>query len=162
MNCSSPVWIALASRPGRAVRCVLVDATDAEVLLAYSWHLSVKKYAATQSREHGRHYMHRLLMAPEPGLQVDHVNGDTFDNRRANLRVVSRKQNQQNTRPIRMRTGGFKGVSFDRRTGRWIAKCIRRWGGRHDTAEAAARVYDRLAKEEFGEFAALNFPAEQP
>lgn len=74
------------------------------------------------------------------GTVVDHINGDTLDNRRKNLRVVTALENAWN-RKSNSRTG-FYGVSSQR--GKYIGR-IRHKGkyhycGQHDTAEAAARA----------------------
>jgi hypothetical protein len=90
-------------------------------------------------------------------------NGNTLDNRRANLRLASPPQNAHNCKVARTNnTTGFKGVSFDKPRGRWIAY-IRVLGkrynlGRFNTAEEAAREYDRAARLAFGQFARINFP----
>jgi hypothetical protein len=51
----------------------------------------------------GRHNVraHHLILAPGPGQMVDHKNGDGLDNRRENLRLVTRSQNAQNMRGVR-------------------------------------------------------------
>jgi len=102
--------------------------------------------------------MHRLLCGlvwGDPRV-VDHINGDGLDNRRANLRVCSRAQNQANG-VGRTRTSRFKGVSLDMRSGKWLAQCKRnKWLGRFSTEHEAAIAYNRAALFEFGEFARLN------
>jgi hypothetical protein len=45
-----------------------------------------------------RVYLHRFLMEPSPELEVDHVNGDSLDNRRSNLRAVTHRENLRNRR----------------------------------------------------------------
>jgi hypothetical protein len=94
--------------------------------------------------------------------RVDHINGDGLDNRRANLRPVSARQNAQNVRTQASSTSGFKGVNHYKRTGRWRAHItvggVHRHLGYFDTPEEAALAYDRAALEHFGEYARLNFP----
>lgn len=104
------------------------------------------------------------LVATETEM-VDHINGDSLDNRRSNLRVATATQNQGNRRKQRGKaTSSYKGVSFVKARGKWLA-CIGRRGvvknlGRYSTEEAAARAYDVAALEYFGEYAHLNFPAD--
>jgi hypothetical protein len=68
---------------------------------------------------------HRLVWlwctGVEPPVQIDHVNGDRSDNRISNLRLATHKQNQENKHRVRTRTG-FRGVTLDVRTGRFIAR----------------------------------------
>lgn len=146
---------------------VLVDAADHEWLSQYRWHVSAWKPGKVYAKSclgrlrHGGFAMHRLIMNAPAGLEVDHVNGDGLDNRRANLRLATRRQNSANT-GSRRGTSKYKGVSWNRQRNRWIAQ-IRRGGkvcrlGRFRDEEEAARVYDKAALQEHGEFARLNFP----
>jgi len=110
-----------------------------------------------------REMLHRLIVGAPVGEVVDHINGDTLDNRRSNLRVCSRAENLWNAGKRRHNTSGFKGVCFDKRDGRWYAR-IRAVGrvhdlGRYKTAEEAAMAYDAKAAELHGPFARLNFPS---
>ena len=94
---------------------------------------------------------------------VDHRNGDGLDNRRANLRPATVKQNGMSRRRRTDNTSGHKGVYLRRSTGRWMAEGPLPGGGyKHlgtfDSAEAAAQAYDAAARRAFGEFARPNFP----
>lgn len=40
--------------------------------------------------------MHRVVIGAKKGEEVDHINGDGLDNRRENLRIVTKRENQQN------------------------------------------------------------------
>lgn len=106
--------------------------------------------------------MHREILQPGPGFEVDHVNGDGLDNRRANLRECVRTQNNANHGLGRLNASGFKGVSWDAANRRWrtsiSAAGVTRNLGRYDRPEDAARAYDRAAVATFGDFARLNFP----
>jgi hypothetical protein len=103
---------------------------------------------------------HRLITNAGPGQFVDHVNGDTLDNRRANLRLCNRNENNRNRRLNRTSTSGFKGVCWYKQTSRWKAQiCVnghKRGLGYFNTREAAAAAYDAAAVEAFGEYAMTN------
>jgi hypothetical protein len=107
------------------------------------------------------HLAHRLawlyMTGAWPKDQIDHRNTDRADNRRENLREASRRQNQANKPLQKNNTSGFKGVSFSKTSGRWLAQ-IRRGPkaiplGLFDTPEDAHAAYVRAAEREFGEFA---------
>jgi AP2 domain/HNH endonuclease len=107
--------------------------------------------------------MHRLILGlpqyRELKIDVDHINGDGLDNRRANLRIATRAQNLANS-GSRQGSSQYKGVSFCRQTGRWKAQ-ITIGGqnhnlGRYSTEEEAAAVYNAAALEAWGEHAHLN------
>lgn len=117
-------------------------------------------------------YMHRLVMermlgGPIPrDLQVDHISRATdgelarLNNRRSNLRLATRSQNQANKgRPIN-NTSAYKGVSFNH--GKWEAR-IKYDGrrlhlGRFEDPHAAALAYDAASRLLYQEFAGVNFP----
>lgn len=107
--------------------------------------------------------MHGVLMGGDrPGFEVDHINLNGLDNRRANLRWATRSQQRANQGPRIDGSSGFKGVSFHRKARKWTAQ-VQSGGkyyylGLHATPEDAARAYDRAALELFGEFARINFP----
>ena len=91
--------------------------------------------------------------------RVDHINHDTLDNRRCNLRICNTKQNNANRRRLRP---GYKGVEYSPKLSKWRAR-IRANGkliqlGCFTFAEDAARAYDCAAAYFFGDFAHLNFP----
>lgn len=72
------------------------------------------------------HYAHRLawmfMNGPIPaGMEVDHINGDTLDNRIANLRLASHAQNGHNTGLRRNNKSGVKGVSWVASRQKWVA-----------------------------------------
>ena len=110
-----------------------------------------------------------LLGISDPNIQVDHINDDTLDCQRHNLRIASPNQNRQNLHGLKSNnTSGFRGVSFrkDKKSNQWRARIYNSSGKRENlgdfsTAEAAAKVFDRAARKYYGEFAGkLNFPEE--
>jgi hypothetical protein len=94
---------------------VLIDPRDQAAYDAHSWHI-VQGYAATNVA--GKTvYLHRLLMQPPPDMEVDHLNFNKLDNRRANLEVVTPAEN---LRRARLHFGGWKGPQRSR-CGRAVA-----------------------------------------
>ena len=90
---------------------VQVDECDVPELSKYKWFGSGcghRKYAATYINKRSTR-MHRLIMKTPDGLVVDHINGDTLDNRRCNLRNCTTAQNVQNS--VR-RKPGLKGAYY--------------------------------------------------
>lgn len=63
--------------------------------------------------------LHRLIMNPPKNMDVDHINHNTFDNRKSNLRIVSECENMWNRALSKNNTSGVTGVFADK-TG-WIA-----------------------------------------
>lgn len=158
-------YVELINSDKRAV----VDASDAGVVGCEKWYLGANGYATRNaprnrsSASGGVLHMHRLLMGlvgAGRGLHLDHKNRDRLDNRRANLRVCTPQQNSCNT--VRKRDKSpYRGV-HPRGARRWSAQIqVNRksisLGSFADPADAA-RAYDAMAREVYGEFAVLNFP----
>jgi len=106
--------------------------------------------------------LHREIMNHPKGFLIDHENGNGLDNRRENLRLATRSQNQFNKRKTRSKTSSrFVGVYFERRKNRWMATIHyqgkRIWLGSFKSEIDAGRAYDRAATKYHGEFARLNF-----
>jgi hypothetical protein len=153
-------------------KVALIDDEDAERVLRYewraAWHAGARRYyVKRRTRRKGgpRHiWLHRFILDAPPGVEVDHINRDGLDNRRANLRFATPAENQWNSgRRIDNRTG-FKGVYWNKRKKQFRAQ-IKRHGvqrciGDFTTAIEAARAYDAAARLLFGEFARVNFPNE--
>lgn len=98
--------------------------------------------------------MHRLILNNPP--RVDHFNSDGLDNRRENIRACTASQNMFNRRK-QAGSSQFKGVSWYKRHGKWVAK-LRCHGkdyflGYFTDEKEAALAYQAAAKELFGEFA---------
>lgn len=148
----------------------IVDASDYEWLIRFNWKYDPDGYAmrnALAAERNGRGYynirMHREITKAEKGMQVDHINGDTLDNRRGNLRVCTKTENGRNRNPVKGTTSRFKGVCMPKGRVKWWASIHvndkKLYLGSYENEEEAARVYDKAALEHFGEYARLNFPA---
>ncbi len=141
----------------------LVDEEDAQTVLSMTWHVwhgrrNRSPYAATNFPRPGGGYRHLLLhrfVLREPAGAVDHINGDTLDNRRANLRVCTAEQNAHNARLRLDNQSGYKGVSYSK--GRWMARVTAHgtchFLGLFDTPEAAAERCRQFRAAVHGEFA---------
>lgn len=107
--------------------------------------------------------MHRLIIKAPDYLVVDHINYNGLDNRKANLRLATHKQNTRHViRTMNPGSSKYKGVSWYSREKIWAVKIMVdgktiRIGYFKDEVKAA-RAYDEAAKKYHGEFAALNFP----
>lgn len=146
----------------------IVDEADFPMLSQLTWralNAGNAFYAATGKKK--TCLMHRLLLCPPEGVEVDHVNGNTLDCRRTNIRLASRSGNGANRPKPAGRNGGptsmFKGVSRSRTA--WVASiCVEKQQirlGSFQSEVQAALAYDAAAREHFGSFARPNFPMAQ-
>lgn len=109
--------------------------------------------------------MHRLIMNAQPDNIIDHINHDTLDNRRENLRLVTGFQNAFNMKRHKKAISNFKGTWWwpqNKKCGSHIRinkKLIHL--GYFDTEEEAAHAYDDTAYAYDPEHCFLNFPEDK-
>ncbi|HXH79558.1 HNH endonuclease [Nocardioides sp.] len=145
----------------------LIDDIDLPRVSGLRWSASRNPhttYAITQI-DRKTVYLHRLVMDATAGIEVDHKNGDGLDCRRStNLRLATRQQQCANVRAKPSRSGYRCVHAAFWRNDRWQAQIqvngVTTRGRWRPSPEEAARDYDRMAREHFGEFARLNFPGE--
>jgi len=136
----------------------IIDEKDYEIVSAHNWWLTKQGYAYTQTCTNNVRttiLMHRLIMRPN-SKEVDHINGDKLDNRRSNLRICTRSQNNANKPHT---SGKYKGVRYNKNA--WQAEIKKNkkyiYIGRFKEIKDAAKAYDEKAVELFGDFAYTNF-----
>lgn len=138
-----------------------VDPEDYDRLKYLGWSLNEKGGHAKRCERRGKSthtvLMHREIVNAPKGMLVDHINWDPLDNRKANLRVCSQRENLCNRGPTKQNTTGFKGVSKVRNRYQVSIDC--KVIGWFDDPIEAAKCYDKAAKELHGEFAFQNLPA---
>jgi len=132
-----------------------VDNSDFDYLNQWKWSShSVGGYACR--RDKGKSiYMHRLIMNTPDGFDTDHINGRKNDNRRKNLRIVSRSMNMFNTPKKSNNKSGYKGVHrVSERVNpknRWVAQITNNrksiFLGYFNTAKKAHSAYLAKRKE---------------
>lgn len=124
-----------------------VSREDGTLAKRASWHLN-NGYAAAVI-DGGTVYLHQLVLPAPPGYEVDHRDGNKLNNRRSNLRLVTRSQQMMNTRLRTDNKSGFRGVSWDEQTKKWRARLVFEGKthnlGRFDTEMEAASVYAEAA-----------------
>ncbi len=127
---SDAILIPLRARDGSIRAHAIVDSTDAAWLNQWRWSLcagyaSRKESRSVSDRPHARTLlMHRVLLGLTAGdpREVDHINRDKLDCRRANLRAVTKAQNRQNVPGRSGGTSRHRGVFFEKKSGKWRAQ----------------------------------------
>ncbi|MEQ8226783.1 MAG: HNH endonuclease [Rhodospirillales bacterium] len=165
-NHGVPAPTSSGRRPGYQIpvgdRVAVVDAQDAHIIKQYRWRRGGTGGGYAVARVKGSTvYMHRLIMGAGAGEIVDHANGDTMDNRRSNLRLVTRSENAAN-RATTENASGFRGVVFHPLKNRYQGR-VSKDGGTYRgpyrrKAEDAARDFDALARGLYGACCSFNFP----
>ena len=145
----------------------MIDADLLDIVGCHAWYAQPATphgpYAVrTVGNRRSRTWLHRFILDADPAFEVDHINLDPLDNRRANLRLCTRAQNEQNKPIARPGRSGFRGVAWESRRNSWRAGISfdsrMLFLGYFAECEAAARAYDEAARSLRGEFARLNFP----
>ena len=137
------------------------DAADSALLAPHKWRLLRRTYKGkewlyAQTQVHRKIVlMHRLIVGAKKGQHVDHINGNTLDNRRENLRLCTHAENMRNRDGSRFSASGVKGVHKD--GDRWRATLEvngqRLFLGHYDDIELAAAAYRAAATYHHGRFA---------
>lgn len=124
----------------------IVDDQDEALVRSRVWYRHVAG-PNVYVRDGQRVYLHRLILGASASDEIDHKNGNGLDNRRSNLRFVTRTQNNLNRR-------GVRGCYFEERTKKWRADLWfegqRTRLGRFATEEAAHAAYLAKKKEMLG------------
>ena len=177
------VWLLLLyrrTRYGYAFRRIrfvqpkyaIVDPDDYERLKKYEWEARRSRRSPFYAARQAIHpsgikckliFMHREIIEIADGMLTDHINHNSLDNRKANLRPATPTQSNCNRRkcsgPSKSK---YKGVYFKKHIKKWVVqiginKKIIHVGCFKKEIDAA-RAYDEAAKKYHGEFASLNFP----
>ena len=153
----------------------LIDIEDAEKIKHIKWanfNCRNTQYCLGGMKR-GENYkkvlLHRFVMGVHDDdpkkVQIDHINGNGLDCRKSNLRKATNQQNSFNKdHQCKTRISKYKGVTFIKRSGKWVAK-IEISGksyhlGTFSTEREAAKAYDKAALKHHGEFVCLNIKSE--
>jgi len=141
-----------------------IDASDVELVSGVNWqvrHDGGRVYAGcnipkNETGKRGYISMHRLIMGSPKQMEIDHHDGNGINNRRYNLRIASKAQNQANRKISKLNISGFKGVSPYKRDGTWHARIskngVRRCLGYYKTPEEAHLAYINASRQMHGIF----------
>lgn len=147
----------------------IVDDDDYDDLSRYKWqadpsvdtHYAVRHATVVIGEPRIKIRMHRVITCAPDGMEVDHINHDGLDNRRCNLRVVTKQENQRNRVIGPNNKSGYKGVhkvKHGTKTGRqWRAQVGKIFLGDFATPEEAHEMYERSIGVVFGKFSRVNF-----
>lgn len=100
--------------------------------------------------------MHRILINAPDKMVVDHINHDTYDNRKSNLRLCTQAENLRNAKQYITNKSGRRGVCWDQSTNRWMAYIMKDYThhtlGYFKNIDDAIECRQKAEIQYFGEF----------
>lgn len=143
---------------------VLVDDEDYKVCSSHRWHIN-GKYASANIKETPNDppksiRMHRFITKCPKGKMVDHIDGNTLNNQKENLRICNDSENGMNKKKKSNTSSMYKGVmkngNYNTYYSEIVVRGIKIKLGFYRSQEEAAEAYNEAAITHFGEFAKLN------
>lgn len=142
-----------------------ISEDDYERVSKLEWVARKTKYGYIIISSHGpdgQRNLARFITLPGPGLCVDHIDHNTLNNYRSNLRICTHAQNNINRNKSSQTKNNFKGVTYRKSDRIFMARIkvnnIAHNLGHYKDPIKAAQVYDYYAYTTWKEFAQLNFP----
>ena len=148
---------------GKRKGFALVDNDDYELLMKHSWHFNHGGYVRT-AIDGKNILMHVLLMNPQHGEVVDHVNHTPHDNRRGNLEVYTKVslKNDQNKKKRENTSSKYRGVSYVKAQKKYHSHIMLNYKSYHlgfyKNEVDAAEAFDMFIVHNKHDHIQLNFP----
>ena len=142
----------------------IVDDEDYDHLVARGkWHCTRSGYAVRTEKQLGRKvyiFMHRLIVNAPKNKVADHIDRNSLNNQRSNLRICTQAENSRNATLSKNNTSGFNGVTWCKSGKKWRVLIevdrIKKNIGLFSCKVEAAKAYNEAAIKYHGEFAKIN------
>ena len=145
--------IVLYNRDCIEIARALIDIEDVEKVKDLKWGMLNTGYVYNKANNI---LLHRFIMNCDNNMVVDHINHNSLDNRKSNLRICTQQQNIMNTSKRCTNTSGVVGVWWNKRYNKWQADIHiegkKIYLGRFDTKEEAIKVRKQAEIDYFGEY----------
>lgn len=149
------VEIDLENKYGEVIAVTLIDLEDLDIVKNYRWCYSNGYCEGSHGRSTNIR-LNRLVMNASDDYVVDHINGDTLDNRKSNLRICTQGENSRNNKLSKRNKSGYKGVIYREKYKSYMVYITinkkRLYLGHYKTLEEAIEVRRKAEEKYFGEF----------
>lgn len=137
------------------------DKEDYELIKDHCWYVNDSGYTVTSLNDNKKIRMHRLVMGNvNRNILIDHINHNTLDNRKCNLRKATNAENLRNGMLRKTNKSGVVGVALDKERYKWIASITVDYKnihlGRYDCIEDAIKTRKEAEEKYFGEYSYDN------
>ena len=144
IECENHCEVVLYDKDNNEKCRALIDLEDKQLVKDKKWCCNKNGYVISGSSKPFT-YLHRLIMSAQDCDYVDHINGNTLDNRKQNLRLCTNAKNLQNRVNIPTNnSSGIIGVHFDRSRNKWKVEIgvngKNKYIGRYNTLEEATKA----------------------
>ncbi len=133
-----------------------VDLEDWDKVKSYSWYMG-EGYVVTVVNKRSIP-IHYFLLPKKKGFITDHIDRNTLNNKKSNLRYATAQQNNWNRSKSKSNTTGFIGLIYLKKRGIYVARLQNKDVGSSKDKIEAAKIRDRAALNLYKDFAVLNFP----
>ena len=124
----------------------LIDIEDIEKVKKYNWiairHPHVNNFYIYSNVYRGSIKLHRYLTNCPRGLVIDHINHDTLDNRKSNLRICTVAENNKNSGFYKNNTSGHKNIRWHKKNNTWVVFLGNKYLGSRKNIEDAIKLRD--------------------
>jgi hypothetical protein len=150
MDETNIIRLPLKDKYGEVIAYTIIDKDDYDKIKDYALckRGSTKFYAVVCKNNTKIPLHHIILSKPEKGFVIDHINGDSLDNRMSNLQIASCSQNNQNKEKKKGCMSKYIGVWKSGK--KWVAECCNVKISTFEDEVAAAKAYDIYAYLRFG------------
>lgn len=137
---------------------------DEHLLKRFVFHRTRLGYLGTNGRLKSGKFksfkLHRLVLNAVDGQLLDHINRKTFDNRRENLRLITRSGNALNSKLSTKNSSGYRGVTYHKQHKKWYVQLVKDYKhhfiGLFTSKKEAVIAYNVAVVKLHGEYAKLN------
>ncbi len=150
--------IILYNKNSDEVARALIDIDDIEKVKNMKWRKTGHHVSSDVEGSKFQILLHRFILGvSDINIDVDHIDRDVLNNKKANLRVCSHQENTFNCSLSKNNTSGFIGISWSKSRDKWEPSLFingkRLYLGRYENIEDAVVARLKAEKEYFGEFA---------